>query len=192
MRHVKKPFGTGVPKSMDFLNRIFEILWKFIPRIKIIQPDELAVRVTLGTREKVLYPGWYLFLGIFQEIFYTTVTTQIKDLRSQSVASKGGRDLILSGAIKYKVVDIRKAMLEVQDYDRSLEALCLGVLLAVVSTMTEKELMDTEKLGENILKKTREEAAGWGLKLQKVYITDLGKARNIRLLTNNTGVCLNG
>ncbi|KKK51748.1 hypothetical protein LCGC14_3111870, partial [marine sediment metagenome] len=82
----------------------------------------------------------------------------------------------------------RKAMLEVQDYDRSLEALSLGVLLATVSTLPEDELYSIEQLGETVLKKMREEAAGWGLKLQKVYITDLGRTRNLRLLTNGSGV----
>ncbi len=170
---------------MEFLNRIFNTIWNMIPKIFLINPDEAGVRVTLGTRVKVLPPGWYFFWPIIQKIIYATVTTQVKDLRSQSIPSKGGRDLILSGAVKYKIVDIRKATLEVQDYDRSLEALSLGVLLAVASTMTEDELSDTERLGDEILKKIREEAAGWGLKLQKVYITDLGRTRNVRLLTND-------
>ncbi len=169
---------------MDFLNRIFEAIRKLVPAIFLISPDEAGVRVTLGTRVKVMDPGFYFFWPIIQKIIYATVTTQVKDLRSQSIPSKGGRDLILSGAVKYKIVDIQKAVLEVQDYDRSLEALSLGVLLAVASTMTEDELIDTEHLGDEILRKIREEAAGWGLKLQKVYITDLGRTRNIRLLTN--------
>ncbi len=172
---------------MDFLNKIFAAIMKLVPRLELIQPDEAGVRVTLGTIEKILSPGWYIFWPIFQEMFYTTVTTQVMDLRSQSVPSKNGHDLILSGAIRFKIVDIRKAMLEVKDIDESLTALSLGVLLAVASIMTEEELADTEKLGDSILKKIREEAAGWGLKLQKVYITDLGRTRNIRLLTNSIG-----
>ena len=172
----------------NFLDRIFDTIRRFIPAIFLLSPDEAGVRVTLGTRVKVLDPGFYFHWPIIQTILYTTVTTQVKDLRSQSIPSKGGRDLILSGAIKYKIVDIRKAMLEVQDYDRSLEALSLGVLLAVASTMTEDELIDTERLGDEILKKIREEASGWGLKLQRVYITDLGRAKNVRLLTNNIGI----
>ncbi len=173
---------------MNFLDRIFDTIRRFIPVIFLLSPDEAGVRVTLGTRVKVLDPGFYFHWPIIQTILYTTVTIQVKDLRSQSIPSKGGRDLILSGAIKYKIVDIRKAMLEVQDYDRSLEALSLGVLLAVASTMTEDELIDTERLGDEILKKIREEASGWGLKLQRVYITDLGRAKNVRLLTNNIGI----
>ncbi len=169
---------------MDFLTRLYEALRKLVPRIELIQPDEAGVRVTLGTREKVLPPGWYLYWPIIQEIFYATVTTQVQDVRCQSITSKDGHGMVVSGAIRFKITDIRKAMLEVKDCEESLIALSLGVLLLVANTMTEEELLDIEQLGDSILKKIREEAAGWGLKIQKVYITDLGRTRNIRLLTN--------
>ena len=173
---------------MGFWSKFFEAVKKLIPRIELIQPDELGVKVTLGTREKILIPGWYFLWPIIQEIVYTTVTTQVVDLRNQSIYSLDRQSMIVSGAIQYKVSNIRKAMLEVNDYDQSLQALALGVLSAVASTLTENELSDTEELGNRILKKIREEANGWGLRLQKVYITDLGRARNIRLLTNGSGV----
>lgn len=169
---------------MKFLDQIYETLRKLTPRLELIQPDEMGVRISFGTKVKTLSPGWYLFWGLFQEILYATVTTQVSDIRSQSVLSKEGREMIISGAIKYRVSDIRKAMLEIQDYDRSLEALSLGVLLEIVSSLTVEELADTQVLGDLALKRMREEASGWGLRLQKVYITDLGRTRNIRLLTN--------
>ncbi len=172
---------------MNFLDRIFETIRKLIPVIFLLSPDEAGVRVTLGTRVKVLGPGFYFHWGIIQQILYTTVTTQVKDIRSQSVLSGDGREMTVSGAIKYKVSDIRKAMLEIQDYDRSLEALSLGVLLETVSSLSEEELRDTGYLGDLVLKKIREEASGWGLRLQKMYITDLGRVRNIRLLTDRNG-----
>ncbi|KKL26562.1 hypothetical protein LCGC14_2394080, partial [marine sediment metagenome] len=108
---------------MEFLNKIYDTLVKLIPRLELIQPDEMGVRVTLGTREKILCPGWYLFWGLFQEIFYTTVTTKVKDIRCQSIPSVDRRDMTISGAIRFKISDIRKAMLEVNDYEDSLEAL---------------------------------------------------------------------
>lgn len=169
---------------MDFLNKIFAAIQKLVPRVELVQPDEAGVRVTLGTIEKVLLPGWFFRWPIIQEIFFATVTTQVQDIRCQSITSKDGRDMVVSGAIRFKIMDIRKAMLEVKNCEESLIALSLGVLLSVASIMTEEELADTEKLGDNILKKIREEAAGWGLKIQRVYITDLGRTRNIRLLTN--------
>ncbi len=172
---------------MDFLNKIYEAIRKLIPRVELIQPDEAGVMVTLGTRIKVLPPGWYLLWPLIQEIFYATVTTQVKDLRPQSVFTKSGRNMTVSGIIKYKVTDIQKAMLEVQDYDSSLQALSLGVLNIILSTTEKIEDWSPEGLADQVLQKIREEASGWGLKIQKVYISDFGQVRNIRLLTDRNG-----
>ncbi len=155
--------------------------------IFLMGPDEAGVRVTLGTRVKVLAPGFYFHWGIIQQILYTTVTTQVIDLRPQSVYTRGGRNLTVSGIIKYKVTDIRKAMLEVQDYDRSLQALSLGVLLTILSTTENVEDLPPDEIADQVLVKIREEASGWGLKIQKVYISDFGYVRNIRLLTDRNG-----
>ncbi len=171
---------------MDFLNRIFKIIGKFIPRVELIQPDEAGVRITLGTRVKVLPPGWYFLWPVIQEIYWATVTTAVKDLRPQSVFTKSGRNITVSGIIKYKVTDIQKAMLEVQNFDESLQALSLGVLNTILSTTEEIEGWSPEELADLVLQKIREEASGWGLKIQKVYISDFGQVRNIRLLTDRS------
>lgn len=169
---------------MDFLNKILSMLLKWVPRIILIQPDEAGVRVTLGTREKILPSGWYFRWPIIQEIFFATVTTQVVDLRPQSVFTKSDKNLTVSGIIKYKITDIRKAMLEVQDCDRSLQALSLGVLLHILSTTSDVEDLSPDEIGDRALKAIREEATGWGLKIQKVYVSDFGSVWNIRLLTD--------
>ena len=171
---------------MDFLNKIYASIKKLIPTIEMIRPDEAGVRITLGTRVKTLSPGWYFFWRLIQELEYTTVTTQVKDLRPQSIRIKSGRDLTVSGIIKYKITDVCKALLDVQDFDSSLQALALGVLHTIISTT--EDIEDTpDEIADLVLTKIREEASGWGLKIQKVYISDFGHVRNIRLLTDRTG-----
>ena len=169
---------------MKVLDQIFAAILKLVPRLILIQPDEAGIRVTLGTREKILASGWYFFWPLIQDVPFATVTTQVIDLRPQSVFTRSGRNLTISGIIKYKVTDIRKAMLDVQDYDRSLQALSLGVLLSILSTTLDVEDLSPNEIGERVLKGIREEAVGWGLKIQKVYISDFGPVRNIRLLTD--------
>ncbi len=177
---------------MKVLDQIFAAVLKLVPRLILIQPDEAGIRVTLGTREKILPPGWYFFWPLIQDVPFATVTTQVIDLRPQSVFIKSGRNLTVSGIIKYKVVDIRKAMLDVQDYDRSLQALSLGVLLSILSITPDVEELSPSEIGEQVLRGIREEAVGWGLKIQKVYISDFGHVRNIRLLTDRPSNSLGG
>ena len=169
---------------MEFLNKIFAMLLKWVPRIILIAPDERGIRVTLGTQVKILKPGWYFYWGVIQELRSATVTQQVIDLRPQSVFTRSGRNWTVSGIIKYRVTDIRKAMLSVQDYDKSLQALSLGILLNILSTVENIEKQTPNEIGDLVLKSVREAANGWGIKIQQVFISDLGQVRNIRLLTD--------
>jgi len=156
---------------MDWLNELISKLFSIIPRLWMVQPDEAGVRTTLGNHVKAIGPGYWFYWPLIQEIITLTVTPQVVDLRPQSLRIDD-QDVTVSGAIMYRISDARKALLNVQDYDRSLITLALGII-------ANGELHEDE-----ILKRLREAAAGWGIKVMRVFITDRGNVLNIRLLTN--------
>lgn len=166
---------------MEWLTNILETLRNVFPRTFTVFPDEGGVRITLGTKVKTLKPGWYIYWPIIQHAEKISVTPQAVDLRAQSVRTEDGTDMAIGGAILYRISDAKKAILEVQDYDRSIQILALGV---IAEFMGEHSLADLKiaDLREVILKGVREEAAGFGLRIMKVKITDLGCAKNLRVL----------
>jgi len=108
---------------------------------------------------------------------------QAVDLRPQSVHTSDGVDMVISGAILYRISDAKKAILNVLDYDRSLQVLALGVIADFF--MGEHEIdwkINLDSLRNSILTGIREEAAGFGLKIMKIFITDLGCTKNLRVL----------
>jgi len=171
---------------VDWLKDIIDRLLSIFPRIWICSPAEAGVLITLGKYVSTKEAGWYVFWPLIQRIIWVEVKTQVVDLRIQSVRAKCGNSVAVSGAIQYRVVDVKRAILDVQDVDKSLSTLALGIILEFVKRRSLEECMSIEELKGEILKGIREAAAGWGLKIEKVYITDLDKARNIRLLTNKT------
>ncbi|MCK5609615.1 SPFH domain-containing protein, partial [Candidatus Pacearchaeota archaeon] len=158
---------------MEWLNNILETLRNIFPRTFTVLPDEGGIRITLGTKVEPLQPGWYIYWPIIQHVEAVSVTPQAVDLRPQSVRTSEGNDMIIGGAILYRISDARKAILNVQDYDRSVQILALGVIAEYVRGIVLGSLR-IGKLREAILAGVREEAAGFGLKIMKVYITDLG------------------
>jgi len=176
---------------MNWLQELLEKLFSVCPRIQCIQPDEGGIRVTLGTRIKLLVPGWYFYLPCVQLITVVTVTPQPVDLRGQSIISQG-RDFTISGSILYRIDNAEKAILAVQDFDRSLTVMGLGII-ARYSKSHDLSLPEAfEELESDILKGVRGVASGWGLKIMKVYITDLGTVQNIRVIGDTTAVPIIG
>jgi len=171
---------------MEWLQTLIERLTCFIPRPTIMTIYEAGLRFTFGKRIKTVTNGWFWYVPLFQRIQWMDIQTQVVDLRSQSVRTSNGQSVIVSGAIQYSVKDVRKAILNVQNVDTALEKLALGVILEFVNNKTLSECHDIEALKREILRGIKEAAQGWGLKIERVYITDLDKTFNLRLLTNGT------
>lgn len=166
---------------MEWLTNILETLRNIFPRTFTVFPDEEGIRIFLGIKVKLLKPGWYVYWPIIQHVEKISVTPQAVDLRPQSVHTIDEKDVVISGAILYRISDACKAILNVQDYDRSLQVLALGVIAEFTSKhkLADLKISDLRKI---ILTGVREEAAGFGLKVLRIHITDLGCAKNLRVL----------
>ena len=134
-----------------------------------------------------MLPGrWYWLIPLVMEHAVIPIKVQPKDIRVQSVWTKDGKDLALGGAIIYYVREPLKAILEVDNYDESIQIIALAEIRKWVGQHTLKELRDgIEELSTQLLTAVRDCSKGWGLKIQSVEITDIGVTRNIRLLTNS-------
>jgi hypothetical protein len=91
--------------------------------------------------------------------------------------------MTVSGAIRYRVRSAHKALLEVFDYDQNIQAIALGIIQRYIRKHKLEDL-DTEQIEEEVLKGVRKASEGWGLRVEEVYVTDIGRTINIRLLTD--------
>lgn len=172
---------------MQWLTELFNKATCWIPRIVLIAPDEGGVRVTLGKYLAPTPPGWYLIFPLIQKVIYITVTPQVEDLRAQSIMTSDGFSMAVSGAVEYSIRDAVKAILNVQDYDRSLKNLSLGAIVDYVTTHTLEQCKNVEEIKNVVRKALRLHVNDWGIKLINVYITDLDKHRAIRLMGVGNG-----
>jgi len=171
---------------MEWLAQFFDKLFSVIPRLWLVDPDESGVRVTLGKYVKELIPGWYIFLPLIQTCEKIKVVTQVVDLRPQSVRTIDGKEIILSGAVKYKVTSAKDAILNLYNYDANIQTLALGIIFDYVSSKSSEETEFVNYLKQEILRGLREASRGWGLKIEQIYLTDIGKVRNLRILLNES------
>jgi len=167
---------------MEWLKELIQRLTCFIPRPLILANYEAGVRISFGKYNKVITSGWFWYIPLFQKIINMEVQTQVVDLRGQSVHTKDGKHIIVSGALQYSIKDVYKAVFNVQDVDKSLETLALGIILEYVNNRTLEECQEVVELKKEILKGIKEAAQGWGVKIERIYITDLDETRNLRII----------
>ncbi len=144
----------------------------------------MGLRITLGTRVRVLKPGFYLWWPLVQRMFVYEIIPQLVDLRCQSARTIDGKDVVVGGAIQYKIINIKNVILNIQDFDKALETLALGIILEFVNKRTLEDCNNVDELKREILDGVKNAAGNWGLKIQRIFITDFGNTRNFRLLNS--------
>lgn len=167
---------------MTWLTQLIDSLFCWIPRLYFVNPDESGVRITLGSRVKDCPPGWYVEWPLIHSFYVMSTAINGVKFAIQSVTTSDDVDLAIRGAVLYRVTNAKKAIFETNNFDDALEAVTGGVIEQFVSSKTYVELKDREALKAEIKKGLREEAAGWGIRLMRVYIPDIGRVKNIRVL----------
>ena len=83
---------------------------------------------------------------------------------------------------EYSVTDPQKALLEVMDYDESLQRYGLAMIAKYAVTHTFKELTELSKLEKEVLKDSRKKAKEWGLYISKFWLTDVVEHKVYRIM----------
>ncbi len=174
------------PGIMTWFTQLLDVLFCWLPRLWFVQPDESGVRITLGKHVNDCPPGWYIYWPLIHVPIKVNVATQGVRFAIQSVTTKDDVDLAIRGAILYRITDARKAIFETDDFDQCLEAIAGGVIESFVADRAYVELADRAALKVEIMKGLRAEAGGWGIKLTRVYLPDIGRVKNVRVLGDYT------
>ncbi len=165
------------------MKQIFDRLLSIFPRLLIVNPDESGCRITLGKYVKSVSPGWYVYWPLIETMAIIAIMPQVKDGRVQSVWTKDKIDLCIGLAIKYRIKDASSAILKIQDYDQSLQNSALVACIEYVTDRVKNDIIVLE-MNESLTKILQAKARGWGIDVQDVSITDIGKTKNIRILGN--------
>jgi len=170
-------------KLVDWLISIWSQLMPYV----IVNQMDNGVRLRYGKYKEVLLPGIHFKLPFFDEIMHQGIIWTTHSMPSQSLTTKDGKDLVIKGIIKYRIVDIKTFALEVWDAIDAISDMTQGIIFDIIKNRTWDELQHDD-LKNQITKKARWEAKRWGIEIETVTLSDLAKIRSIRLLNDNGSI----
>lgn len=164
----------------SILSRLAE-LWPW-SRVK---PWQRAVRSSFvpfgGIRVMVLEPGIARSIPWFDTLEIRDVQEDTWNLPTQSVTTKDDVAVTFSANFAYEIDDVRASVVNVREFQSSLQDLGMMHLAKRVRDMTWPELLAEQTDLEKSLRGTlTTRAKEWGVKITQVGITDLVKARQFR------------
>ncbi|MHC4157181.1 MAG: SPFH domain-containing protein, partial [Planctomycetota bacterium] len=158
--------------------KVVELFLQFIGLFKfweVIDPYERGVVLQLGRFRREIGPGWWLRcpFGIDKVISSNVVFKTIR-LPSQTLTTIDGGSLVLTPVVSFKILDIKKFLLEVDTATGALKDSVCGVVGEMIRHSTMKEMMKDE-WHTCLRDEVRRLGRKFGISVVKVRLPDFGK-----------------
>jgi len=147
----------------------------------VIDHYEQGVVLRFGKYNRTLDPGIHpMWPFSIEEALTESVVPTTKNLGPQSLTTFDDVAVVVSGVITYRIHDIKKVLLEVEDAETCLEDSSYGVIGEAVNHENWDALIDAE-FHEGLSKAIRKRAWRWGIEVQQVQLAEVAKCWSVRL-----------
>ena len=136
----------------------------------VVNPDEAGVHLRGGRIHRTIGEGFHWQYPLVDEIQTIPTSEQAIDLPTQTLTTKDGKTVTVSGTIRYEVVCPEKTLFNVSDYDESLQTLSMEVIGIELPLKNHQEV--SVALREGVRNRLEGKASEWGINIIEVGITD--------------------
>lgn len=153
---------------------IILLISQLSPRLLEFKEFERGVVFRFGKFKKVLGPGWILFWPAFESFVLVDLRTQTVDLPKQPVITRDDVEIKIDSVIYEKVVDAKKAVIEVKDFKNAMRELLRSQIRNTIGKMELEEVLErSEELGVELKNTLKPVADEWGVAINKVEIQQI-------------------
>jgi regulator of protease activity HflC (stomatin/prohibitin superfamily) len=150
------------------------VLLIIIGGLRVIKQYEEAVVLRLGKYKRILKPGLRYVIPGFEKAYRVDLRIRTIDVEPQETISRDTVPVNVDAVIYYKVQDIKKAVLDVEEFQKAAIKLAQTTLRDIVGKSTlDQLLMKKDQIGEAIKKILDKGTDEWGIKVSNVEIKDV-------------------
>ncbi len=172
-------FGFGlVSIGLLFVMLVVITLWQSFEIVDAYEKEALTV---FGEYRKLLEPGVHLIPPFVSRTYPFDMRTQTLDVPQQEAITRDNSPVTADAVVYIKVMDAKKAFLEVDDYKKAVSNLAQTTLRAVLGDM---ELDDTLNKRQEINAKIRQEldepTDEWGIRVESVEVREVNPSKDVQ------------
>ncbi|MBU0585931.1 slipin family protein, partial [Candidatus Micrarchaeota archaeon] len=142
--------------------------------IKIVMQYEKGIIFTLGKFSGVANPGLTIIFPIVQSMRKLDTRILTIDIPKQEVMTKDNVPIMVNGVVFFKVEDVEKAVLKIQDYKYSLSQYAQTALRDIIGNKEmDVVLSNRDEVAGEIQAIVDKETDEWGLDVTGIKIQDI-------------------
>jgi regulator of protease activity HflC (stomatin/prohibitin superfamily) len=161
------PFVLGVPAAVIAVSYLLR-------SIRVINQWEVALKFTLGKLTGKVAPGLRLVAPGLQKLVRVDTRVRNRDLPYQQVITQDNITAQIDAVIYYKVVDVEKAVLNVQNFEGAVWDRARVVLRDIAGeTKLDELLTHREQIAAKVRAAVEQFVAQWGLHIELIALKDI-------------------
>jgi len=165
----------------DKLIDILREIWSELIPIEIVPPYNGGVQLRMGKLLRVLEGGSWYWKIPFADTFLTDHTVpRTERLTGLATTTVDGKAIGFDAVITYRISDIQKALLEVNDLKDAIADTCAGIIGTELSNATWASIIHGDMV-ESLTSACRKRGWKWGVEIQLVQLTGVAPVKNLRV-----------
>jgi hypothetical protein len=161
------PFLLGLPAAAIAVSYLLR-------SIRVINQWEVALKFTLGKLTGKVAPGLRLVAPGLQKLVRVDTRVRNRDLPYQQVITQDNITAQIDAVIYYKVVDVEKAVLNVQNFEGAVWDRARVVLRDIAGeTKLDELLTHREQIAAKVRLAVEQFVAQWGLHIELIALKDI-------------------
>lgn len=165
---------------------ICQLLWPF----RLVRADEAGGWLVCGHWWKQVGPGCYPVVPWFTDIEKIPISKGIVSTPRLDIPLSDGNRLTFSASATAQVIDIRLALLSMDDYRETTQEMLSAILADKLMEVDAERITKPEKRGRlfgDLRRWVQDEASEYGLELSKIRFTSLVVDAPVMRLLNDQG-----
>ncbi|ERH01400.1 MAG: SPFH domain, Band 7 family protein [Halonotius sp. J07HN6] len=169
---------TTLAVGLLFLIVAAVTIWQTVEIVDAYEKEALTV---FGEYRKLLEPGFNIIPPFVSRTYAFDMRTQTLDVPQQEAITRDNSPVTADAVVYIKVMDAKKAFLEVDNYKRAVSNLAQTTLRAVLGDM---ELDDTlnkrQEINAKIRKELDEPTDEWGIRVESVEVREVNPSKEVQ------------
>src|ERR1700689_4453007 len=160
---------------LDKLLEILKEIWNDLVPIQIINQYNGGVQLRRGKMVRVLEGGWYWKVPFADTILIEHVVPRTERLTGLATTTADGKAIGFDAVITYRISDIQKALLEVNDLKDAIADTCAGIIGTELNNAVWSDIVHGNTV-DSLTKACRARGWKWGVEIQLVQLTGVAPA----------------
>lgn len=147
------------------------IIFGFISGVRVLNEYERGVHFRLGRIQETKGPGLRWIIPFVDRLVKVSLRTVVLDVPPQDVITKDNVSVKVNAVVYFRVLDARKAVIEVENYLYATSQLAQTTLRSVLGeTELDELLADREKINRRLAEILDRNTDPWGIKVANVEV----------------------